>query len=78
MRTFKDSEGRIWRVWHVVPQSDVLRASSPDLAGGWLCFEYDGDKRRLVNPPERWHESTDHELHQLFTEAVPVKKAEMS
>lgn len=77
MRTFKDGEGRIWRVWHVVPQSDVLRSSSPELAGGWLCFEYDGDKRRLVNPPEAWQDGSDEDLQRLFDQAVAVKKVEI-
>lgn len=74
IRTFRDGEGRSWRVWHVMPQSEVLRASSPELARGWLCFENDGDKRRLVSPPERWMDSTEEELLALLQGATPVQK----
>jgi hypothetical protein len=74
IRTFRDGEGRSWRVWHVVPQSEVLRSNSPELARGWLCFENDGDKRRLVSPPERWLESSEEELLALLQGATPVQK----
>ena len=74
LRTFKDAEGKVWRVWHVVPQSDVLRASSPGMAAGWLCFENDGDKRRLAEPPETWKDATDEELCAMLGQAAPVMK----
>jgi hypothetical protein len=74
IRSFRDAEGRTWRVWHVVPQSEVLRATSPELTDGWLCFEYDGQKRRLVSPPTAWLDSTDDELLALLGAATPVKR----
>lgn len=74
IRNFRDSEGRSWRVWHVVPQSEVLRATSPELARGWLCFENDGDKRRLLDPPERWRECSEEELLALLQGAAPVPR----
>lgn len=74
IRTFRDGDGKTWRVWHVTPQSDVLRAASPGLVRGWLCFENDGDKRRLVDPPEEWMNHTDDQLVALLGGATPVKK----
>jgi hypothetical protein len=74
IRTFRDGDGRSWRVWHVTPQSDVLRAASPGLARGWLCFENDGDKRRLVDPPAEWATHTDDQLIALLGGATPVRK----
>ena len=74
LRTFNDGAGKIWRVWHVVPQSDVLKAASPGMAAGWLCFEYDGDKRRLANPPETWKDCTDDQLLAMLDRALPVMK----
>ncbi len=74
IRTFRDEGGKSWRVWHVTPQSDVLRAASPGLARGWLCFENDGDKRRLVDPPESWMDHTDEQLVTLLAGALPVRK----
>ncbi|HEX2202364.1 MAG TPA: hypothetical protein VHG91_03660 [Longimicrobium sp.] len=78
LRTFKDGGGKTWRVWHVVPQSQVLKTTSPDLAAGWLCFENDGDKRRLANPPAGWHDLPDTELVVLLGTATAVKRAELA
>jgi hypothetical protein len=73
MRTIRDGEGRSWRVWHVVPQSKVLRSAAPEMTGGWLCFESDGDKRRLVGPPERWEELTEAALVEMLGRAAAVR-----
>ena len=73
MRTIHDGEGRSWRVWHVVPQSQVLRAAAPDMNGGWLCFESDGDKRRLVGPPTDWERLHDTELVEMLGRATEVR-----
>ena len=70
MRTLQDNEGRSWRVWHVRPQSGVLRDSSPELADGWLCFECDGgEKRRLPQPPAEWESLADAGLLDLLGRA---------
>ncbi|MFL5384053.1 MAG: hypothetical protein ACJ8GN_16145 [Longimicrobiaceae bacterium] len=73
IRTIRDGEGRSWRVWHVVPQSQVLRAAAPDMNGGWLCFESDGDKRRLPGPPGGWEQLRDEELVEMLGRAAPVR-----
>jgi len=73
MRTITDGRGRSWRVWHVVPQSAVLRSAVPAMTAGWLCFESDGDKRRLVGPPERWEELDDAGLVELLGRATAVR-----
>ncbi len=75
MRTVRDAQGRNWRIWHVMPQSEVLVRTSPDMGRGWLCFESDGDKRRLVQPPGDWATMTDDELLKLMKGAAGVKKA---
>ena len=73
MRTIRDGGGRSWRVWHVVPQSQVLRTAAPGMMGGWLCFESDGDKRRLVSPPERWEELAEAELVEMLGRAAAAR-----
>lgn len=73
IRTIRDGEGRSWRVWHVVPQSQVLRAAAPGMIGGWLCFESDGDKRRLVAPPTGWETLGNRELLEMLGRATPVR-----
>ena len=74
MRTITDDEGRSWRVWHVKPQSEVLKSSaSPAMHGGWLCFESAGEKRRLVSPPDDWERLPQHALVELLGLAARVK-----
>jgi hypothetical protein len=43
---------------------------SPEYVDGWLAFETDGERRRLVPVPERWTELTDQELLQLVDQAT--------
>jgi hypothetical protein len=74
MRMVRDNHGKSWRVWHVVPQSQVLKSASPAMAGGWLCFDNDGDKRRLAGPPTDWEQLSDEELLGLLGRATAVKK----
>ena len=78
MRMVRDDQGRVWRVWHVVPQSAVLIQSSPVMGRGWLCFESDGDKRRLTQPPENWATLPDADLLELMATASEAKKAGVS
>jgi hypothetical protein len=68
LREFTDRSGVAWRVWDVYPTAinrrstgsmpvvDESRVSSaaPDFADGWLCFESETDKRRLVPIPIGW------------------------
>lgn len=66
-RNFVAPDGRRWDAWDVpgrdpatVPGlSDALK---PAVRDGWLCFESDGDKRRLIPAPARWEERSDQEL----------------
>lgn len=76
MRTVSDTEGRVWRVWHVVPQSAVLLQTQPRMSRGWLCFESDGDKRRLAEPPGNWAAMSDGELLALMGRAAEAKRVE--
>jgi len=43
------------------------------MIGGWLCFESDGDKRRLVAPPVGWEQLHDAELVEMLGRATPVR-----
>ena len=45
---------------------------SPQLSGGWLCFESEAAKRRLAPPPEGWEEAADAELVSMWETAQPV------
>ena len=50
------------------------RASLPDrFAGGWLCFERVGQKRRLAPVPTGWYRFTSLELQALCDRAPQVR-----
>jgi len=50
------------------------RASLPDrFAGGWLCFERAGQKRRLAPVPTGWHRFSSLELQALCDRAPQVR-----
>jgi hypothetical protein len=78
LRTFNDGAGREWRVWDVAPASESQSrfgslAHLPDeLTTGWLCFEADGEKRRLCPVPDGWAEQGDGDIEQLWRDAAPV------
>lgn len=77
LRNFTDSRGQGWRVWNVVPQYDTARDEdtlTPGLQGGWLCFEFEGQKRRLSPIPEGWETAGPEELEQLCGSAAPVAR----
>lgn len=57
----------------MVPQSEVLKSSLSGMHGGWLCFETDGDKRRLVDPPTGWDALPENALLQMLGQATRVK-----
>ena len=75
MRMIHDEEGQSWRVWHVVPQTRVALATTPELARGWLCFERQGEKRRLPNPPADWESLPDARLVEMLQTADQARVA---
>lgn len=77
MKTFRDSENCEWTVFEVRRQVSAPGDSSYLPSGfneGWLCFETEQAKRRLVRYPERWRELADDELGRLLAEAQPAPK----
>lgn len=57
-------------------QTERRRRVVPDrLLYGWLCFECESEKRRLVPPPPAWAQASDQELEELCRRAVPQAKA---
>lgn len=78
MRSFRDSNDVEWTVFEVRRQ--IARADLPEplQLAGWLCFENDVAKRRLLRYPERWREFADTELARLLQEATPAPRASLS
>ena len=63
-KSFTDRAGRRWDAWTVTPAKVEWRD-----AGGWLCFETRGEKRRLAPFPANWDDLTDDELCALCASA---------
>ena len=50
---------------------------SPQLSGGWLCFESEKEKRRLAPLPPAWEDAPDDELATLWARAEPVTRRQI-
>ena len=74
LRELRDESGVLWTVYDVHPSS--VRHGSlqirEELASGWLCFQSDAAKRRLVGIPEQWEQMEDGALMSLMTAAALV------
>lgn len=66
-REFTDGDGRAWRAWDTYPQKPQIVA--PGFENGWLSFEADGDKCRLVPIPPGWDALPDDGLIALLHSA---------
>jgi hypothetical protein len=77
-RTFRDPDGIVWEAWDVYPgqhSGDAHEASRlllGRMADGWLCFQRDGEKRRLNPVPEAWQHGDDAALWAFCRQAGPV------
>ena len=72
LREFVDAHGRDWKVWDTRPET---RAEAAAVLGafhdGWLTFEHEALRRRLVPIPANWETLPDAELSRLCIEASP-------
>jgi hypothetical protein len=68
-----DAAGNRWQVWDTRPRSKAeVRAR---YAGGWLSFEFDGDRRRFHPIPDQWEEAGDDTLRKWLQKAEAVAPA---
>ena len=78
MRQIRDAAGIEWMVYEVNPVISEWRAadSLPDgYRNGWLCFESQTEKRRLMPLPAGWQELPIEQLSALLVSAVQVRRA---
>lgn len=72
-------QGTEWTVWDTRPQLSVGldgRLSVADgFTEGWLTFQCDAEKRRLVPVPVQWFELNEAQLAALLNSAAPVRRA---
>jgi hypothetical protein len=71
-REVNDAQGRAWRMWDTYPQSGRRGAFPDAYSKGWLTFESEEEKRRLVPVPTEWAQLSDDELLDLLGQAFPV------
>jgi len=69
-RTFHDSQDTEWLVYDCKPAAGLERGFAPEMQTGWLCFQSEAEKRRLVNYPAEWNHYSSRQLEMLLREAV--------
>ena len=77
LRSFTTREGSTWNVWNVVPtlaHKDRRVSLGVGMTDGWLCFECNGIKRRIVPAPADWEAWSDEQLETALTTAAPVER----
>lgn len=77
MKIFRDANATEWTVFEVrrqVGSKSDLAYLPGGFSSGWLCFESQTAKARLVQYPERWREFSDAELELLLGQAAPAPR----
>jgi hypothetical protein len=72
IREFRDSDGRLWRVWGTIP--DHARTLGSLYETGWLTFESGPERRRLAPIPAGWEEAPPDRLGLLCGAAKAVTR----
>jgi hypothetical protein len=74
LREVRDERGVLWTIYDVHPS--MVRHGTiqvrEELVSGWLCFQSDAAKRRLVGIPNDWEQLDDGALMSLMTAAALV------
>jgi hypothetical protein len=71
-REFTDSKGIRWLVWSTTPSSSSVL--STDMQKGWLTFESESERRRLVPVPRDWEEAAGERMELYLRAAQPVAR----
>jgi len=69
-----DPQGRVWRVWDTHPQPHRAGGVAEGYASGWLTFESDSEKRRLMPVPPQWDRRDAAGLLELLGDAHRVER----
>jgi len=80
MKTFRDSRGTDWTVFEVrrnVTAKGDWSYLPNGYSDGWLCFESETAKKRLIKYPERWREFEEAELEKLLGEAQSAPRTSL-
>lgn len=80
-REFIDSKGTHWLVWSTTPSPGSVLGD--DMQKGWLTFESDGSRRRLIPMPRGWEEAAPDRLElycraaEAVTRMTPIRGVPM-
>jgi hypothetical protein len=74
VREFSDDAGEVWTVWTTFPKSDAN--VRPQYRRGWLSFQCESLRRRLVPIPDGWEAAGDDQLRTYLRRAHDAKKAD--
>lgn len=76
LRELIDAHGTHWAVFAVNPTSAgrATGGTRADLAFGWLCFQSEGERRRLPGIPAGWDRMDDDSLLALLANALVSPK----
>jgi hypothetical protein len=74
VREFHDDAGKVWTVWTTFPRSDAN--VRPQYRRGWLSFQCDDQRRRLVPIPESWEAADEDQMRAYLRQAHEARKAE--
>lgn len=66
-REFTDSNGTRWLVWSTTPSAGSVLGT--DMQKGWLTFESDDERRRLVPIPRDWEAAASDRM-ELYCKAA--------
>jgi hypothetical protein len=74
LREVRDERGMLWTIYDVHPSTvrHGMIQVREELASGWLCFQSEAAKRRLVGIPDQWEQMEDGALMSLMTAAALV------
>ena len=80
-REFTDTKGTRWLVWSTTPTQGAVLGS--EMQKGWLTFESDGERRRLVPIPRDWEQAAADRMElycraaQAVTRTTPIRGVQM-
>ena len=75
-REFTDSKGTRWMVWSTTPTQGAVPG---DMQKGWLTFESELERRRLVPIPRDWERAAPDRMElycraaQAVTRTTPIR-----
>ena len=75
IKEFTDALGTRWVVWATVPAPGGVLGTMRE---GWLTFESNYARRRLIPIPRDWEEASNERLELMSRAAIPVQRNSFS